>query len=307
MPDRSERTSGGRSLRVTALQVGPAAASPSSTLTSVLGAAEQAIKETEAQLLVLTELATTPYFCGVEDEEWFSWAEPLDGPSVSAFSRLAAGTGCHIVLPFFEVTEDRTYYNSAVVIDDQGQLVPGQLPGGRAMPTYRKIHLPASQDEVTGELRSNEPWYFTPGTEAPVFDTRHGRLGILICWDKRFSELWRILGLRGAELVCNPICTWGDWRAETYPMELQVMAMTNQFFVAGVSKGGTENIGCERRFSGGAHIASPNGSLLASSPAAAGGYASAVVDLDAVADFRRTTPIYRDRRPDVYGELAANR
>ncbi len=289
-------------VRVGALQVGPAAETHAKTLTENAELVASAITDQRLELITLTELAMAPYFCSVIDDAWFEWAESLDGPSFQAFSEIARKTRCHIALPIFERAADR-FYNSLVVIDDEGRLVLGRSPSRSDIPAYRKIHLPTNRDEITGELRSDEPYYFTAGEEIPVFDTKIGVLGSLICFDKRFSELWRALGVAEAEIVLNPICTWGEWRNETYPIEVRVAAMNNQYFVAGTSKAGVENIGFPHHFAGGSHIAAPDGRLLSSIPVTLGGLAFADCDLNEVARARRTTPIYRDRRPDVYRSL----
>lgn len=289
-------------VRVGALQVGPAAPTFTETLRENVEMAGAAIRDERIELLTLTELAMAPYFCSVLDRSWQAWAEPLDGPSFQAFSELARKTKCHIGLPIFEHT-DGVYYNSLIMIDDEGRLIEGRSSRGSSIPAYRKIHLPTNRDEITGELRSDETYYFTAGSETPVFDTKVGRIGSLICFDKRFSELWRAYGIAGAEIVLNPICTWGEWRNETYQLEVRVAAMNNQYFVAGTSKAGMEDIGFPHHYAGGSHVAAPDGRLLSSQPVKIGGLAVADCDLNDVARARRTTPIYRDRRPDAYAAL----
>lgn len=262
----------------------------------------RAVDEHGAEFVQLPELATTPYFAGRDDIEYQSMAESIDGPTVQFFRQLAAELRIHIVLPFFE-RDDEGLFNSACLIDDAGELIPGVTRDGREVLTFRKIHLPASYDELTGEIRSDEKRCFLPGQETPIFTTRFGKVGILICWDKRFTELWRTYMLLGAEMICNPICTWGAWRDDTYPAEVRVMALYNQAFVLGGSKSGEDPYHAGRLFTGGSHIASPNGLLLATLGASIDGIVSAEIDLAEVAVARRTTPILRDRRPEMYSEI----
>ena len=295
-----------RTVRVVALQASPARQSRQETLEQELVRTEQVLGAERPQFLTLSELATSPYFCGLDDDAWFDWAEPVPGPATEAFGRLARTYDCHIVLPLFERAGNR-FFNAAAVIGPDGHPVTGRDVHGTELPAYRKIHLPTSLDELTGRPRSNEPRYFSAGDHVLSFDTAHGRVGILICWDKRFTELWRMLGLLEVDLVFNPICTWGAWRDRTYPLELQVMALQNQYFVAGCSKGGVEQVGERLAFSGGAHLAAPDGALLSSVPSAPGGYAVADLDLAEVATARRTTAIYPDRRPEVYDPLTKRR
>ena len=254
--------------------------------------------------VLFSELSTTPLFTSVHDTRFFEWADAIPGRITEAFSKAASDIGTTVILTMFERTPQNDFYNSAVVIGSDGEIVYGTLPDKKRVPAYRKTHIPSSYDSKTNELRSNEKFYFKPGPGFPIFETPKGRIGILICWDKRYTEAWRILGLLGSEIVFNPMATWGQWRNKTYMMELQMMAMTNQFFVVGCGKAGKENIGYEKNFVGGSFIVNPEGNVVAEGSCGEGVITHADLDLLEVARARVTTPIYRDRRPDLYDILA---
>lgn len=290
-------------LKVAAIQCGPSTDNVQVNLDAVHSLAEQALAQ-GAQIVLLSELATAPYFCPVSDPRYFDLALPIPGAWSERFRALAARYDGHIILPMFEHSvATGAYFNSACVIGPEG-IVEGLLPDGGTVPAYRKCHLPISYDLELRRLRSNEKFYFSPGTGFCTFQVNDIRIGILICWDKRFTEAWRILGLQGCAVVFNPIATWGPWRVETFAAELRIMAMCNQYFVVGTAKAGAETIEVTREYGGGAHVFDPTGNQLASAPTTVNGILYTELDLSRLDHARRNTPIYRDRRPDLYGPLS---
>ena len=145
-----------------------------------------------AQVMCFQELFYGPYFCQVQENEHFDYAEPIpDGPTTELMQDLAKETGMVLVVPIFEMEQEGFYYNTASVIDADGTYL------GK----YRKTHIP----HVKGFF---EKFYFRPGnTGYPVFDTAVGRIGVYICYDRHFPEGWRALGLNGARIVFNPSAT----------------------------------------------------------------------------------------------------
>ena len=144
-----------------------------------------------AKVMCFQELFYGPYFCQVQDPEYFSYTEHIpDGPTTKRMQELAKETGMVLVVPMYEEDEDTTgiYYNTAAVIDADGSYL------GK----YRKTHIP----HVKGFW---EKFYFRPGNMGyPVFDTAVGKVGVYICYDRHFPEGARALGLNGAELVFIP-------------------------------------------------------------------------------------------------------
>jgi beta-ureidopropionase len=291
-----------RNVRVTTIQCGAASEDIKKNVEANI---ELIYKDRDfnPDFVVLSELSTTPLFASVHDIRFFDWADTVPGWITEMFGNAARDLHTHIILPMFEKTPHMDYYNSAVVIDPYGSIIKGTLPDGNKVAAYRKTHIPASYDPTTKELRSNEKFYFKPGPGFPIFNTEKGKIGILICWDKRFTEAWRILGILGAEIIFNPMATWGSWRNETYKYELSIMAMNNQFFVIGCAKAGEENLGYPKKFLGGSYIVDPYGNIIAEGKSSEGSVTHAEFDLAEVGRARIATPIYRDRRPDLYDPL----
>ena len=133
-----------------------------------------------ADLCVLPELALDEFFPLYKDTRYFAYAEELDGPTVRRFRSLAGELGIYLALPLFEKSLIGTYYNSLVLL----------TPEGTIGAVYRKVHVPCT--------RSYERYYFTPGPEFVVADTRYGKVGLAICYDRRYPETCRELMKKGA-------------------------------------------------------------------------------------------------------------
>src|SRR3984893_5507535 len=145
-----------------------------------------------AQVVCLQELFYGPYFCQVQDADYYSYTEAIpDGPTTQLMCERARQHSVVLVVPMYEEEQPGLYYNTAAVIDADGSYL------GK----YRKTHLP----QVKGFW---EQFYFRPvNLGAPVFDTAAGRIGVSICYDRHFPEGWRALGLAGARIVFNPSAT----------------------------------------------------------------------------------------------------
>ena len=142
-----------------------------------------------AQVMCFQELFYGPYFCQVQDPEWYDITEPIpDGPTTKLMQDVAKETGMVLIVPMYEEDGPGIYYNTAAVIDADGTYL------GK----YRKTHIP----HLPGFW---EKYYFRPGNLGyPVFDTAVGKVGVYICYDRHFPEGARMLGLHGAELVFIP-------------------------------------------------------------------------------------------------------
>ena len=147
-----------------------------------------------AQFILFQELFYGPYFCQVQDAQYYSYTELIpDGPTTKRMQDLAKQTGMVVVAPMYEEDEKASgiYYNTAAVIDADGTYL------GK----YRKTHIP----HVKGFW---EKFYFRPGNLGyPVFETAVGKIGVYICYDRHFPEGARALGLNGAEIVLIPSAT----------------------------------------------------------------------------------------------------
>jgi len=242
------------------------------------------------QVLCFQELFYAPYFCQVQENDHFDYAEPVpDGPTTQLMQDLAKETGMVLIVPLFEKEDDGFYYNTAAVIDADGSYL------GK----YRKTHLP----HVSGFW---EKFYFRPGNLGyPIFDTRVGRIGVYICYDRHFPEGWRALGLAGAKIVFNPSATSRGLSMHLWNLEQTASAIANGYFVGAINRVGREPFG-DNDYYGSSYFADPRGQLL--DGAASDTEEELLVrdlDLDMIEEVRKTWAFYRDRRPDAYGPLVA--
>ena len=244
--------------------------------------------EQGAQVICFQEVFYSPYFCQVQENEHFDEAEGIpDGPTTESMTKLAKETGMVLVLPMFEKEQEGFYYNTAAVIDADGTYL------GK----YRKTHIP----HVKGFW---EKFYFRPGnTGYPIFDTKVGRIGVYICYDRHFPEGWRALGLAGAKIVFNPSATSRGLSMYLWNLEQPAAAVANEYFVGAINRVGKEPYG-DNDFYGSSYFVDPRGQKVGD--AASDTEEEVVVrdlDLDMVEEVRKTWAFYRDRRPDAYGPL----
>ena len=246
-----------------------------------------------AQVVVLQELFLTPYFCRSEDPGWFDAAEAIPGPTTESLGAVAAELGVVIVASLFERRAAGLYHNTAAVIDADG----------RYLGKYRKAHIP----EDPG---FHEKFYFTPG-DLPyrTWDTRFGRVGVLICWDQWYPEAARLTALSGAEILVYPtaigwlpsekaelgVAQHGAW--ETVQ---RGHAVANGCYVAAVNRVGTEG---ETEFWGQSFVADPYGQIVTRASVDAEETLIVRCDLELVESFRRIWPFFRDRRIETYGGI----
>ncbi|MCY4035832.1 MAG: acyltransferase [bacterium] len=240
------------------------------------------------RVMCFQELFYGPYFCQVQEAEYYSYAEAIpDGPTTKRFQEIAAKHAMVLVLPMYEQEQPGVLYNTAAVIDADG----------RYLGKYRKTHIP----QVKGFL---EKFYFRPGNLGfPVFDTAVGRVGVYICYDRHFPEGWRALGLNGAQLVFNPSATSRGLSSYLWKLEQTASAAANMYFVGAINRVGVEPLG-DNDFYGTSYFASPHGQFV-DDPASDQQEELVIRDLDMamIDEARAQWAFYRDRRPDMYGPL----
>ncbi len=242
-----------------------------------------------AQILCFQELFYGPYFCQVQDPQYFSYAEAVpEGPTTQLMRSLARELNMVLVVPVYEEEMPGVLYNTAFVVDADGEYL------GK----YRKSHIP----QVYGFW---EKFYFRPGNLGyPVFDTAAGRIGVYICYDRHFPEGWRALGLKGARIVFNPSATSRSHSQYLWLLEQPAAAVANEYFVAAINRVGVEPLG-DDDFYGSSYVASPRGLLVGE--AASDSKDELIVrdcDMALIDEVRAQWAFYRDRRPEIYGELA---
>jgi N-carbamoylputrescine amidase len=242
-----------------------------------------------AQVVCFQELFYGPYFCQVQDSEYYSYTEPVPGPTTTLMSDLARETGMVLVVPVYEIEQPGLFYNTAFVVDADGTYL------GK----YRKHHIP----QVAGFW---EKFYFRPGNLGyPVFHTAVGPIGVYICYDRHFPEGWRALGLAGARIVFNPSATSRGLSAYLWNLEQPAAAVANEYFIGAINRVGTEELG-DNDFYGSSYFVDPRGTMIGE--AASDSEEQVIVrdlDMSVLDTVRQTWAFYRDRRPDSYGSLTA--
>lgn len=241
-----------------------------------------------AQVVCLQELFYGPYFCQVQDADYYSYTEGIpDGPTTELMCELAEQLGVVLVVPMYEEEQPGVYYNTAAVIDADGTYL------GK----HRKNHIP----QVKGFW---EKFYFKPGNLGyPVFDTAVGKVGVYICYERHFPEGWRALGLNGAQIVFNPSATSRGLSEYLWRLEQTSAAVANEYYVGTINRVGVEPLG-DNEFYGQSYFADPRGQLVGE--AASDTEEEVVVrdlDMDLLAEVRDLWAFYRDRRPDTYEGL----
>lgn len=292
-------------MSVAAVQTGPVTGDVAASAAAAASLAKTASDAPD--LIVFPELYTRPFWClGHSDPARFDWAEETDGPTVRAAADLARSTGATVVAPFFERgAVEGEYYNSAAVIGPDGRLVPGRLPDGGQVLTYRKNAISAYRwdDQV-----NDEKYYFRPGPGFAVFDTPKARLGVLICLDRWFPEAWRVLALAGAEVICVVNASAGPV-SDLFEASMRTCAAQNVVFAVAVNKVGQETVdtgtgAVSADYYGSSCVIDPWGKVLAAAGSEAPEAIVADIDTAAVAKARLERTMYRDRRPELYGPIA---
>jgi len=242
-----------------------------------------------AQIVCLQEIFYGPYFCAEQSTRWYDFTERVpDGPTTQVMCKLAAQTHVALVVPVYEIDGDGIYYNMAAVIDDNGKYL------GK----YRKTHIPHVAPGFW------EKFYFRPGNLGyPVFDLGFAKIGVYICYDRHFPEGARALGLNGAEIVFNPSATVAGLSEYLWKLEQPAHAAANGYFIGAINRVGTEapwNIG---EFYGSSYFCDPRGQIFSQAARDKDEVLVADLDLDMISQVRKTWQFFRDRRPDMYGDL----
>jgi len=272
------------------------AADPDANLKKTLALADRAAQR-GAQIICTQELFRSQYFCQSEDHKNFKLAEPIPGPSTDAFCKLARKHKVVVIASLFEKRAAGVYHNTAAIIDADGSLL------GR----YRKMHIP-------DDPLFYEKFYFTPGDLGfKAWQTRYGKIGVLICWDQWYPEAARLTALQGAQILFYPTAIgwhpgekkkYGERQHNSWETIQRSHAIANGCYVAVANRIGHEKLaGRGIEFWGQSFVAGTSGEILAKAGAAKEEILIVPVDLAAVDDTRTHWPFLRDRRIDAYGNL----
>jgi beta-ureidopropionase len=242
-----------------------------------------------AQIVCLQEIFFGPYFCAEQTTRWYDFTESIpDGPTIRVMQDAARRYQTALIVPIYECEQQGLYYNTAAVIDKSGTYL------GK----YRKTHIPHVAPGFW------EKFYFRPGNLGyPVFDLGFAKIGVYICYDRHFPEGARALGLNGAEIVFNPSATVAGLSEYLWKLEQPAHAVANGYFIGAINRVGVEapwNIG---EFYGSSYFCDPRGCIFAQAGRDKDEVLTADLDLDMIAEVRKTWQFFRDRRPDMYESL----
>jgi|UniRef100_UPI004049D181 N-carbamoylputrescine amidase len=271
--------------------------SPADNLKKTLALVEKAAKK-GAQIICTQELFRSQYFCQDENHSNFKLAESIPGPSSKAFQQLAKKYGVVIVASLFEKRAAGLYHNTAVIIDADGMLLG----------IYRKMHIP-------DDPLYYEKFYFTPGdTGFKAWQTKFGKIGVLICWDQWYPEGARLTAMQGAEILFYPTAIgWHPTEKAEHGVDQhgawetiqRSHAVANGCYVAAVNRIGHEMpVGGDGiEFWGQSFVAGTSGQIIAKASQTEEEVMIVPIELDTVDVTRTHWPFLRDRRIDAYGDL----
>ncbi len=257
-----------------------------------------------ADFVMPTELSTTPYFGVVRDRSLEAWAEALDGSFLTKVRQIARRRRTTILMPVYLKCGNGTFANVVVVCGPDGRVVQGHQAGRQPVDYFTKVHLPSAWRDDKG---LDEPFYFRKGDGFPVFDTPLARIGVLICYDRRFPEAWRSMALAGAELIFMPSCvpSWNPTAlastGEMFVSELQTRACENGVFVAACNRAGEQNFSnVVTQFIGRSCVIDPAGGAMEQAPSTGAANLTVEIDLDNVRRVRRRLNLLQERQPHAY-------
>jgi N-carbamoylputrescine amidase len=254
-----------------------------------------------AQVILLPELFEAPYFCIEQDNRHLNLSSSVDeNRAVRYFSDVARELGVVLPISFFE-RAGPVFFNSIAIIDADG----------RNLGVYRKSHIPNGPGY-------QEKTYFSPGdTGFKAWNTRFGRIGVGICWDQWFPETARSMALLGAELLFFPTAIgsepppalpvnsrdhWQRTQQGHAAANLTPLIACNRY---GVERSFQDPEGLFIRFYGSSFIADSTGAKVAEAGEEGDAVLTATFDLEALAQLRNNWFVFRDRRPDLYGNLVS--
>lgn len=300
-----------RNLNVAAAQLGPIQKSDDrqSAVKRLIELLREAHSK-KADLVVFPELALTTFFPRwfVDDitqaDHWYETEMPskITLPLFEEAKKLGIG----FCLGYAELTSSKKRFNTQILVDKKGETVA----------KYRKVHIPGhEQHEPDRPFQHAERYYFTPSDEGfGVWKAFGGRIGMMICNDRRWPEAYRVMGLQGVEMILcgynTPLHYVPDPSQDALQgfhnaLVMQSGAYQNGTFVVGVAKGGNEE-GVDSLAD--SSIIAPSGEILAKTQTNGDEVVTAVCDLDWCNNYKNTLfDFNRYRRPEVYGRITNQR
>lgn len=237
-------------------------------------------KREGAQLVIFPELSLTGY---VVRDQIYELAERIPGPSTRVVEKLAKENELHIIFGMPETCEkaQATLYNSAVLVGPNGFI-------GK----YHKMYLPTHS--IFEEKR-----YFRPGYQVSVYNTKLGKIGLVICYDIYFPEVTRLTRLKGAQLIVCISASPGIRRA-FFETLTAARAIENTAFLAYVNRAGIED---GLQFWGGSRLIGPSGRIIAEAKYDEEDFVVAEMDYADAKQVEAFVPTLRDLRPELFDKL----
>lgn len=240
--------------------------------------------ESGANIICFAELAFNPFYPQKPSAgNNLKLAEEIPGSTTEQFSKLAKEYGVVIILNLYEKDGTKTY-DSSPVIDAYG----------RILGITRMIH-------ITDYTCFHEKEYYSPGNNgAQVYETKFGKIGIAICYDRHYPEYMRALALNGAEIVFVPQAgAVAEWPEGLYEAEMRVTAFQNGYFTALCNRVGEEEC---LTFAGESFVCNPGGDVIAKASAGTEEILYCDIDLEEVESSHAKKLFLKDRRPELYSE-----
>ena len=255
-----------------------------------------------AQIVLLPELFERPYFCQERRYDYLDYVQPVsENPAVLRMQTVAKERSIVIPVSFYE-RDGNCSYNSVAMIDADGSLLG----------VYRKTHIP-------DDHYYQEKFYFSPGnTGFRVFGTRYGAVGVGICWDQWFPEAARVMALLGADILLYPTAIGSEPILSTdsephWRRTMQGHAAANILPVVAANRVGEEHVlPCAENggqtsalaFYGSSFLTDETGEIIVRADRESEGVLLASYDFAHIRQERRNWNVFRDRRPECYGELS---
>lgn len=261
----------------------------------------EAVEKQHPYLVLFPEMMTGAYFGLVTDKKWFEKAESFEnGPTTKLMVEQAKELNVHICYSLYEKDDSGeipVYYNTVGLVS----------PTRGVIGKYRKIHVPAVEDRSISKVA--EKFYFSKGDKAPeVFELDNGvKVGLLICYDRSFPELWRSYFLMGAQIICAATCTMGD-RSDMFVPEFRTIALETHTFLMAANRAGYEQVEGEeepRHHFGKSSIIGPIGNVLDTTEDEPWTYVTGEFDTEKLVWANSRWHWMRDRRPEFYHTLVS--
>lgn len=227
----------------------------------------------KADIIIFPELFSTGYNLDIIKDEILEMADDGSGECIKAAKAAAASEGIYVIAPVV-FKQDEKFFNSAVVIDDKGEILN----------VYHK-----------NNLWDLEQKYFDYGNhDYKIYETPFGKFGVIVCYDVDFPETSRILAKKGADIIFVP-SAWAVQHRSLWDIFLPARALENTVFVAGVNRVGVEG---DAIYFGDSKVFDPTGALIARAEQHTEEILYCEVDFNQIEKIRVDFPYLKDLRTD---------